>query len=704
MKRSVLFISSVGVMTSHVYALEADQQAVTNLPTISVKADKEISLKQEVWQASSATKGLMQLKDVPQIVNVVPKQVLREQTVTSMQGALQNVAGLSFSVGDGQRDQVMIRGFSAITDNYVDGIRDDALYFRDMSNVERIEVLKGPASVLYGRGSAGGLVNKINKKPIDQSLREVSLIGSTTGQRRAEVDVNEKVAENVKVRLTGAVEDSDGYRDQAFLKRQAVAPSVQWDITDKTKLLLQADYLHDNRLADQGFPTDPITGKPVKTNPKTFYGALNGKEVGDVDTEISNQTISLDHEFNDNFKYHGAVRHYNYSLDRQYSVVSHQDPDKNKLPADQIQLSQNKRIRNEDGVYVQQELSALFNTGFLKHNTLIGVEYSKQHKDELVWSKARQITNIFNPQLENWTPLDTNIDADTNNTNTFENYGVYLQDLMTVTDQLKVLVGLRYDNLSQDRDDQSSKNVDLNRTDNTYSPRIGVVYQPVNNLSLYTSYNRSFQPLADSFVFYKNSDDLRPTKTENYEIGAKWDVNDQLNVTLALFEMSQTNIQNKDPNDPKGLTAILAGEQKTKGVELSLTGHLTDQLSVLAGYSYMDGKIEKSAIGFTGNHSALTPNNTANLWLKYQINDHWYAAVGGRGESSRFSASDNKNVLPGYAVVNAALGYQSERYDVNLNLNNLFDRDYFVSGHSGANDSNMMGDPLNAQVALRYRF
>ncbi|HGU9765380.1 TPA: TonB-dependent receptor [Acinetobacter baumannii] len=704
MKRSVLFISSVGVMTSHVYALEADQQAVTNLPTISVKADKEISLKQEVGQASSATKGLMQLKDVPQTVNVVPKQVLREQTVTSMQGALQNVAGLSFSVGDGQRDQVMIRGFSAITDNYVDGIRDDALYFRDMSNVERIEVLKGPASVLYGRGSAGGLVNKINKKPIDQSLREVSLIGSTTGQRRAEVDVNEKVAENVKVRLTGAVEDSDGYRDQAFLKRQAVAPSVQWDITDKTKLLLQADYLHDNRLADQGFPTDPITGKPVKTNPKTFYGALNGKEVGDVDTEISSQTISLDHEFNDNSKYHGAVRHYNYSLDRQYSVVSHQDPDKNKLPADQIQLSQNKRIRNEDGIYVQQELNALFNTGFLKHNTLIGAEYSKQHKDELVWSKARQITNIFNPQLENWTPLDTNIDADTNNTNTFENYGVYLQDLMTVTDQLKVLVGLRYDNLSQDRDDQSSKNVDLNRTDNTYSPRIGVVYQPVNNLSLYTSYNRSFQPLADSFVFYKNSDDLRPTKTENYEIGAKWDVNDQLNVTLALFEMSQTNIQNKDPNDSKGLTAILAGEQKTKGVELSLTGQLTDQLSVLAGYSYMDGKIEKSTIGFTGNHSALTPNNTANLWLKYQINDHWYAAVGGRGESSRFSAPDNKNVLPGYAVVNAALGYQSERYDVNLNLNNLFDRDYFVSGHSGANDSNMMGDPLNAQVALRYRF
>jgi len=235
MKRSVLFISSVGVMTSHVYALEADQQAVTNLPTISVKADKESSLKQEVGQASSATKGLMQLKDVPQIVNVVPKQVLREQTVTSMQGALQNVAGLSFSVGDGQRDQVMIRGFSAITDNYVDGIRDDALYFRDMSNVERIEVLKGPASVLYGRGSAGGLVNKINKKPIDQSLREVSLIGNTTGQRRAEVDVNEKVAENVKVRLTGAVED--------FYFRLTICMIIVWQIKVSRQTRLQVNLL-----------------------------------------------------------------------------------------------------------------------------------------------------------------------------------------------------------------------------------------------------------------------------------------------------------------------------------------------------------------------------------------------------------------------------------------------------------------------------
>ncbi len=219
-----------------------------------------LSLKTQVEQASTASKGMAQLKDIPQIVNVVPQQVLKEQNVTSLQGALQNVTGLSFSVGDGQRDQVMIRGFSAISDQYVDGVRDDALYYRDLSNVERVEVLKGPGSVLYGRGSAGGLINWINKKTLDEALHEISLIGSSLGQKRAELDLVEVLNDQIKVHLTGALEHSDGYRNQSFVNRETVAPSVQWDISDRTTLLLQADYLHDDRLADQGFPMDPLTG------------------------------------------------------------------------------------------------------------------------------------------------------------------------------------------------------------------------------------------------------------------------------------------------------------------------------------------------------------------------------------------------------------------------------------------------------------
>lgn len=696
MKYSYYLLSSVSLL-SHVAFANDQAHQPAQLPAISVAAQAEKSLKQEVGEASSATKGMMALKDVPQIVNVIPKQILREQSVTSMQGALQNVAGLSFSVGDGQRDQVMIRGFSAILDNYSDGIRDDALYFRDMSNVERVEVLKGPASVLYGRGSAGGLVNKINKKPLDQALYEVSLLGSNIGQLRTEVDLNGAVNDQVKVRLTGALEDSNGYRDQAFLKRQAVAPSLQWDISERTKLLLQADYLHDDRLGDQGFPTDPITGKPVKTNAKTFYGAANAKDVGNIDTEVSSQTITLEHDFNGAVKYRGAIRHYQYSLDREYSTDAHPKNDLSK-----IALTQNKRLRDEDGIYIQQELTSLFNTGTIGHNVLIGAEYSQQDKDEILWQGQTTITDLYNPELEHWAPINTaTTKAKNNNSNEFKNVGVYFQDLVSVNNQFKVLLGLRYDDLSQLRNDLNKKQI-VDRTDQTWSPRIGFVYQPVNAVSFYASYNQSFQPLADAFVIYKNSSDLKPTETENIEVGAKWDINDDLNLTLAVFDMNQSNISNKDPNDSN--MGIIIGEQRTQGVELSLTGQLTEQFSILAGYSYLNGKIENSTEGFNGNHSALTPNNTANVWLKYQFNDHWYAAMGGRGESSRFSAPDNKNVLPGYAVLNTAVGYKSDHYDVNLNINNLLDRDYFVSGHSGANDSNMMGDPLNVQMALRYRF
>lgn len=701
---TTLTVAMMVIQGQMAYAATQDVATDKALPTIVVQAGKKASLAKQVTTASSATKMTMALKDVPQVVNVVPHEVMKDQGVTSMQGALQNVAGLSFSVGDGQRDQVQIRGFSAITDQYVDGVRDDAMYFRDMSNVERVEVLKGPASVLYGRGSAGGLVNRISKKPQAKPVNEVALMGSTLGQHRAEVDLGQNTADNtVKFRLTAAEENSDGWRQQAYIKRQAIAPSLAWDISPQTKLLIQADYLHDRRLADQGMPTDPLTGKPVDTNHKLFYGAANGRQVGAVDSEVSSATINLDHAFSDSFKYHGAVRAYQFSLDRQYSTISH--PAK-KL--DQITFSQGKRIRNEDGIYVQNELSDTFNTGSIKHQALVGVEYSHQNKDEVLWSKTRQTTSLVNPVLSTWAALDTSATPGNNNSNTFENYGVYLQDLISLTTQLKVMAGVRYDNLSQHRDDKTKNNMDLDRTDNSVSPRLGLVYQPVDSLSLYASYNQSFQPLADSFVFYKNSDELKPTQTTSYEAGAKWDITNRLNASLAVFQMTQTNIQNASPTDPT--VALLIGEQRTRGVELSMAGEIAPNLDLLAGYAYMDGIINKSTAktaagkSFAGNKAALTPSNTVNVWLKQRLNDQWWVALGGRGESARYSAPDNLNRLPGYAVVNAAIGYQQKNYDVTLNLNNLFNRDYFVSGHSGANDSNLPGDPINAQLALRYRF
>ncbi len=180
---------------------------------------------------------------------------------------------------------------------------------------------------------------------------------------------------------------------------------------------------------------DPLTGKPVRTNPKTFYGASNAKDVGNVDTEVSSQTVTLEHQFNDQLKYRGVARHYNYALDREYSNAS--------PAADQVTLSQIKRMRDEDGIFLQNELSGVFHTGQIKHDTLIGTEYSQQHKDEIFWLGSKATTDLYDPVLPHWSPVDTSATPRVNTASKFENYAVYVQDLILLNEQLKVLAGVR---------------------------------------------------------------------------------------------------------------------------------------------------------------------------------------------------------------------------------------------------------------------
>ncbi|MBF7695390.1 TonB-dependent receptor [Acinetobacter rathckeae] len=695
MKKTILFISILSSLSGASFAAQ-----VESLPTIQTKAD-QLTLKQQVTQASTATKGTLQLKDVPQTVNVIPQEILKEQAVTSVQGALQNVPGVGFSTGDGQRDQVSIRGFNSVYDSYVDGFRDDAMYYRDLSNTERIEVVKGPASVLYGRGSAGGLINRVTKRPTSQPLREVALMGSTIGQRRSQIDINQPITETVKARLTGAVENSGGYRDHAFLERQAVAPSVLWDISDKTKLLVQADYLHDNRLADQGFPLDSSTGRPLALNPKVYLGPANVKEAANTDTEVKSATITLDHQFNGVWKYHGVVHAYTYSLDRQL-------PDSKYNPkTSALSIIQNRRFRNEKGVATQQEISGKFSTASIEHNVLVGVELSHQNKNDKVFSSSVSSNlDINNIVLPVWTPVSTVTPA-TISQNNSTNKALYIQDLIGLNDQLKMLIGGRYDILDQKRSTfipKTNKMTPYNRTDYKVSPRIGLVYEPVDNLSLYASYNQSFQPLSDALAVYSNLSSLKPTQTKSYEIGTKWDITPDYNVSLSIFNTTQNNILQADPSNSQ--VAVVAGEQRTKGFEISTVGQITNKLSVLAGYAYLDSKITKSVLSTVsaGNTAALSPTSSANVWVKYTFNDNWYAAIGGRAQTSQYASSANKLKLAGYTVVNASAGYSTDRYDVGLNVNNIFDRHYYASAHGLSDQGALIGNPVNAQLTLRYRF
>jgi catecholate siderophore receptor len=658
----------------------------------------------ESTESSSATKTNVPLRDVPQTVNVVPKAVMRDQNALSVQDALQNVPGLSFSVGDGQRDQVTIRGFTAISDQFVDGVRDDAMYFRDLSNIERIEVLKGPASVLYGRGSAGGLINRVTKKPAANPVQEVGATIGSEGQKRAEFDVGTASADkSILVRLTGAVEDSTGFRNQYFLERRALAPSVTFKLRPQTSVTVQADYLHDKRLADQGVPS--FRGRPVDAPVETYYGAANGRDRAFVQSDVKSATITLDHAFSDDLRLHSVLRAYDFQLDRNYTTIAKVTD----AAPPTVTISQTRRVRDEQGQYWQNELSHKLNWGPTRHRILYGVELGRQRKGEVLASRANVATyDLFNPVLATLSPLPSTTVPSANNDNRVNIAALYLQDHVTLNPQWKLLGGLRYERLEQDRDDRTSRNLDLHRVDHPLSPRLGAVYQPNEQLSLYAAFSRSFQPIADSFSFRANSDQLKPTETDSKEVGIKFDLNGKATLAAALFDMTQSNIQVADPANPS--FSLPVGKQRTKGLELTATGEVAPRWEVVSGYAYMRGKIaestENTSAGtpFQGNTAALTPRHTFSLWIKHKLNGGFWVGGGGRAEAARYASPDNLTVLPGYGVVHAGAGYEQERFDVTVTLKNLLNRKYYVSGHSGANDYNMPGEPRSLLVAARYRF
>ena len=683
-------------------------QGETKLPEIVVTGKNAPADKYEAIDSSTATKIAVPLRDVPQAVNVVPKAVMRDQNALSVQDVLQNAPGLSFSIGDGQRDQVTIRGFTAISDQFIDGVRDDALYFRDLSNIERIEVLKGPASVLYGRGSAGGLINRVTKKPAAEPVKELGATMGSTGQKRGEFDIGSASAgKAVLFRLTGAQEDSTGFRDQYFLERQVIAPSVTFRLHPQTTLTLQADYLKDKRLADQGVPS--FRGRPADVAIETYFGAANGRDRAFVQSEVSSSTVTLDHVFNEDLKLHSVLRGYDYALDRNYTTIAKVTESADPKVTPTVTISQTRRLRDEKGYHLQNELSQKVQWGGTRHQILYGVELGRQNKSELLSSRNNVATyQLFNPVLASLSPLPANTVPSADNHNRISIAALYLQDLVTLSPQWKLLGGLRYDQLKQNRDDLTARNVDLQRTDNTLSPRLGAVYQPTEDVSLYASYSRSFQPIADSFSFRANSDQLKPTQTVNKEIGAKLDVGARASLTAALFDMTQTNIQVADPANLN--FSIPVGKQRTRGLELTFAGEIAPRWELIGGYSFMKGTIiestERTSAGtpFQGNTAALTPRHGLNLWLKRRFDNKVYVAAGGRAESARYASPDNLTVLPRYGVINLGAGYEEQKFDVAVTLKNLFNRRYTVAAHGGANDYNMPGEPRSVLVSARYRF
>ncbi len=674
------------------------ETSAATLPAVSVYGIDDTSQSYNPPDSSSATKIDAPLRDIPQTVNVVPAQVMRDQHANSLQDALKNVPGVSFSSGDGQRDQVSIRGFTAIADQYVDGFRDDALYYRDLSNVERVDVIKGPAAVLYGRGSSGGLINRITKKP-GEDITQLGLSYGSWNDRRLELDLGRATESgSMAWRLTGAVEKGDSYRDKQFLDRKAIAPSAMLRLGEDTTFLIQTEFLEDRRVTDFGIPA--YHGRPVDVDPSTYYGAENARDVDYTQARVQSYAGTLNHRFNGTWSLRNATRYYHYTLDRNNTL-----PGVVNEAAQTVTLNRSNVRREEHGWTNQTELTQRAQWGSVSHEILYGVEVGQQNKDLVNYSANNVATvDLFDPVLPTL-PMQVGGRPSADNLGRFNTLGLYVQDMVSLGEHWKMLGGVRHDRFEQKTEDRRS-GARLSRTDSNWSPRLGLVYQPDAMQSYYVSWSQSYQPSGEAFSLAASNADLAPEKTTNYEIGAKYDFLDgKLSTTVSIFRLERTDIK---VNDPVTNSLVPVGTQRTDGAEWTLSGDLGDGWRAMMGYAYLDARVTESIAkdagrNVEGKRATLTPRHAGNIWVTKDLGDGFGAGAGLNLVGARYANPGNTVRLPGYVTADVAAWWRKGPYAVQLNVYNLFDAGYIVSAHGTSPNLNMPGAPRNAMLSLQYR-
>ena len=645
--------------------------------------------------AVSATKMEIPLRDLPQSVGVVNQELLRSQGANSMEDAVRNVPAVSVHLGEGRRDQVLIRGFSAVNDQYIDGVRDDSPYYRDLSNVERIEVVKGPASVLYGRGSSGGIVNRITKSPISEgTLGEWSLIGGSYGEKRTSIDFGTPIVKDkLSFRATTAYENSGSFRQQFGLNRFAIAPSLLYTPSKNTEFVLQSDNLNDNRLPDRGIPS--LNGVPADVDISQYYGDPSQDHIKNV---VHGNTLRFQQTAG-KWTIRNNFRQTNYD-----TSFFNTQPSGTSIVNGTVWVSREQY--NSDSTqnnYFNQTEATRHGHLFIDHTFLVGVEYGWQSRDSLRFNgtapKVALIDPILTPAIPGATPATNNVFNGTV-------VGTYVQDLLDLGHKLKAMVGGRFDYFQQRLDDRNPTNLDLSRIDRQFSPRAGLVFQPSHWTSFYASYSRSFQPSGEGLSLAANAADLKPEVTTNYEVGGKFDFfGGRATSTVSVFRLDRNNVKTTDPANTTRLLSV--GLQRTNGMEVSLSGRVYKRFEVYGGYAYLDAKTVKSntlssGVPLQGKQVALVAPNSFNLWTTYSFENGFGVGGGVIYNDSRFAEANNLVSLPAFTRIDATVFYRKRHYEVAANLHNLANAKYFDTAQS--NYQIMPGSPINGTITTRLRW
>lgn len=681
----------------------ADTTAATsaddsNIEHIQVTGEKQ---QYKVQTTTTATKTNTLLRDIPQAITVVTEQQMADQSMQSMADVVRYVPGVQMSQGEGHRDAPVFRGTISTADFFINGVRDDVQYLRDLYNAERIEVLKGPSGMIFGRGGAGGLVNRVSKQANWSASGSVDLSYSTQQQARLAADYNHVVNQDLALRLTGMYEDSDSFRDFYYVERSGVNPTLTYKLAEQTTLALSYEHFDDERLTDRGGPSDPRTNKPLPTRRSLFIGSpTNSISTATVDAVGA----TLSHEFGNGVTLVNQTRYADY--DKYYDNVfaGAFNPTSN-----QVGLSAYSSATARKNLINQTDLTFELNTGAIRHKLLAGAEYSKQETDN------QRLTGYFSTIGANTTSINVPISmplyqgvisfraagSDADNHGEAVAKAVYLQDQLELTEQWHAVLGARYDQFSVDLHNNRN-NSDLRSDDDLVSPRAGLIYKPITDVSAYINYSKSYVPRAGEQLAGLSATNaaLEPEAFVNREVGLKWDLSSQLAVTAALYQLDRTNVAVTDPTNPTKL--LLVDGQNVQGVELELQGQIVEGWDFVAGYANQDAEVEAPAAD-RGKTLPQVPKQKLSMWHKYQFNDQWGVGLGLTSQSASFIALDNKITLPGFARWDAAVYYKPlPDVRVQLNVENLTDKHYAASAHN--NNNIMPGSPANARLSVSYKF
>ena len=682
----------------------ADANPESTLPKVQVSAEtQDADDTYAPARTRSATKTDTLLRDVPQSITVVSERMIQDASMQNMADVVRYVPGVGMAQGEGNRDTPILRGNASTADFFVDGVRDDVEYFRDLYNVERVEALKGPNAMIFGRAGAGGVINRVTRQAGWDDVREVSLQAGSWDNLRTTADFGGALNDRIAVRVTGLYEDSESYRDGFELERYGVNPTLALRLGENSTLRLGYEYYTYDRIADRGVPS--FEGRPVETDESTFFGDPTRSP---TDATVNLATAVFDHGFGNGVSLRNRTLYGDY--DKFYQNVypgAAATVDENGVMVAPMSAYNNAQQR--ENLFNQTDLVFSLSTGSVEHELLTGMEIGRQETDNF------RNTGFFNDELETVTapvssptisiPVTFRQDEDDNDNHVEADVAaIYVQDQVKLSEHFQAVLGLRYDQFDVDFDNNRT-GVRLESDDDLVSPRAGLIYKPVEPVSLYASYSVTYLPRSGAQMtsLTATNEALDPEEYENYEIGAKWDLRPDLSLSAAVYRLDRTNVAIPDPLDPS--LSILVDGQKTEGVELGISGQVTEAWSMFGGYAYQDGELTAtaSATAVDGATLAQLPEHKISLWNRYQLTPAWGVGLGLMYQSDMYTSTDNTVTLPSFTRVDAALFYSlNDRIRAQLNVENLLDEEYLANAHNNNNIS--PGSPLAVRMGVTVAF